>query len=348
VDNHHINNQLNRRVVKEKEEKILHKCVKCNKKIVMIGDSHLRGIASELQDQLGREYSISRTILPGACLRDITKLAKNELTNITLKDTIVIWGGANDIYRNEAKSGFRCLHNFIKQRTNSNILTLTIPHRYDLSPLSCVNNEIHSYNRKVHKMAKNISRVKIVDYDLTRGDYTRHGLHINARGKSKVANKIAQILTQHLVQDEEMIMPLHWTDQTTNPTQGKKKIAVPKDDNVQLSDRQENESYTAVSEEDMMQQNDSQKSGKEERRSKLLFSTTPSKSIQWTLETTAHEECGSATHTTNEGSIYYGCCDQTLKEDSSDIQPLQKHNEQRISNRRKMTPLNRTNDFLWE
>ena len=39
---------------------------------------------------------------------------------------------------------------------------------------------------------KNIERVKVVDYDLTRDDFTRHGLHINVSGKTKVAKAITQ------------------------------------------------------------------------------------------------------------------------------------------------------------
>jgi hypothetical protein len=131
----------------------------------VIGDSHSQGLASELQSHLGHEYSVSGTILLGACLKNITQLAKNELTNLTRKDTIVIWDGSNDVYKNEAQSGLKCVHTFINQRTNTNILTLTNPHRHDLSSHSCVNKEIQSYNRKLNKMTKNLNRVKVVEYD---------------------------------------------------------------------------------------------------------------------------------------------------------------------------------------
>jgi hypothetical protein len=132
------------------------------KKIVVIGDSHSRGLASELQNYLGYEYLISGTIIPGACLNNITQLAKNELTNLTRKDTIIVWGGSNDVYKNETQSGLKSLYTFIKRRKNANILTLTIPHRHDLSLHSCVNKEIQTYNRKLHKIMKNIDGVIII------------------------------------------------------------------------------------------------------------------------------------------------------------------------------------------
>jgi len=106
---------------------------------------------------------------------------------VTRSDTIIVWGGSNDVYKNETQSGLTCLYNFVNRRTNTNILTLAAPHRHDLSLLSCVNNEILTFNRKLHKMM-NINSVKVVDYDLNREDFTCHGQHINAAGKIKVAN----------------------------------------------------------------------------------------------------------------------------------------------------------------
>jgi len=45
------------------------------KKIVVIGDSHARGLASALKNCIGHEYSVSGTIMPGARLNNITQLA---------------------------------------------------------------------------------------------------------------------------------------------------------------------------------------------------------------------------------------------------------------------------------
>jgi len=90
VTDHRINYQHNRKATREK--KISYELAKLQKKIVVFGDSHSRGLASEQQSHVGHEYSVSGTIIPGACLKNITQLAINELTNLTRKNTIVIWG----------------------------------------------------------------------------------------------------------------------------------------------------------------------------------------------------------------------------------------------------------------
>jgi len=75
------------------------------KKITLIGDSHIRGLAAELRKLMGREYSISSTFLPGARLQSITKLAKCEIDTLTRSDTVIVCGGSNDACRNESQTG---------------------------------------------------------------------------------------------------------------------------------------------------------------------------------------------------------------------------------------------------
>jgi len=64
---------------------------------------------------------------------------------------------------------------------------------------------------------KNIDGVKVVDYDLTREDFTRHGQHINVAGKMKVVNIITQILTQPFRQNDKKLIPMQWIDATSDP-----------------------------------------------------------------------------------------------------------------------------------
>ena len=66
---------------------------------------------------------------------------------------------------------------------------------------------------------KNVHRVKVVDYSLTREDFTRHGLHINAKEKTKVANKITQIITKPSKQNDVTLIPMHWIETSTDPAQ---------------------------------------------------------------------------------------------------------------------------------
>ena len=81
---------------------------------MVIGDSHSCGLASELQSYLGHEYSILGTIIPGAHLNNTTQLAKKELTNLTRKDAVIVWGGSNDVYKNETQTGLKSLYAFVR------------------------------------------------------------------------------------------------------------------------------------------------------------------------------------------------------------------------------------------
>jgi len=310
--------------------------MKRQKKIVVIGDSHSRGLASELKNYLGHEYSISGTIIPGARLNNITQLAKNELTNLTRKDTIIIWGGSNDVYKNETQSGLKSLYTFVNRRANTNILTLMIPHRHDLSPHSCVNEEIQTYNRKLHKVMKNLDGVKVVDYDLSREDFTRHGLHINAKGKTKVAKNITQILTQFSKQNDVKLIPMHWTETISDPAQLR--------------------SMTEASNKETVHQNDKHEDEKEGEGDKLPSQTQPSKQndtklipTQWIDTTSDPAHRRSITEALNQETTHQECDEheEEEKETEGDKLPSKTYIQQKTSCRRKMIPHTRTDDFLW-
>jgi hypothetical protein len=75
---------------------------------------------------------------------------------------------------------------------------VTAPHRYDLQDSSCVNKEIKVYNRKLGKMLKDMHHESIIDMNLNRNEFTRHGLHMNSSGKEKIAKIIVHNKTNPL------------------------------------------------------------------------------------------------------------------------------------------------------
>jgi hypothetical protein len=87
------------------------------------------------------------------------------------------------------------LQNFINHRTNTNILALAAPHRHDLQETSCINKEVHIFNRKLLKIFK-ARDVTIIDIKLHRNDFTQHELHLNTVSKEKVAEMIAENIKQ--------------------------------------------------------------------------------------------------------------------------------------------------------
>ena len=71
------------------------------------------------------------------------------------------------------------------------IVRVTAPHRHDLQETSCVNKETDVFNRKLHKMVKIADNVKIKQANLSRNDFTLHGLLLNIAGKEKMAELTA-------------------------------------------------------------------------------------------------------------------------------------------------------------
>jgi hypothetical protein len=85
-------------------------------KIIVVGDSFVRGIAGEILHNLGRDFEVTGYVNSGSGMEVITNVAKQESTTLTKKDIVVIWGGSNDIARNEVNSGLSHIINFVKLR----------------------------------------------------------------------------------------------------------------------------------------------------------------------------------------------------------------------------------------
>ena len=85
LQNHHIKKHVLLEQNKTKSSPKIRK-----KKILMIGDSHMCGCASELGKYLGPEYDVTGTIMPVSRLQNITKLAKNEIPRLSNGDAVII------------------------------------------------------------------------------------------------------------------------------------------------------------------------------------------------------------------------------------------------------------------
>ena len=166
------------------------------KKIIITGNSHGRGSACEISNCLGKEFVVSGTVMPGAGLAHIATLAHGETPNLTPDDAVVIWGGSNDVSKNETSLGLKHFKNFINHKSNINILALAAPHRHDLQESSCINNKVQVFNRKLHKIFKARDDVTMSDINLHRNDFTQHGLHLNTVGKEKIAEMIVENIKQ--------------------------------------------------------------------------------------------------------------------------------------------------------
>ena len=63
-----------------------------------------------------------------------------------------------------------------------------------LEPKWCVNNEMKVHNRKLKKHLQVFGNTRVTEGDSNRALFTRHGLHMNSKGKEQIAKKIVKTM----------------------------------------------------------------------------------------------------------------------------------------------------------
>jgi len=185
---------------------------KVKNKILIIGDSHVRKLAAKLQDNLSDQYNISSFVKPGAPMSEIAKTASEEIKTLKGEDTLIVWGGANDISKNNSSKALKLLSEFAIDHKDINMVMINSPHRQDLLPDSCVNLEVTKFNRKLSKIMKLHPKAQVLEVELDRSHFTRHGLHLNSEGKSRLSQKLSLLLRKHTTSNQEEPIPAPWID----------------------------------------------------------------------------------------------------------------------------------------
>lgn len=148
-------------------------------KVLIIGDSHARKCATILQHNLSIDYKVSSFVKPGAQMNEITKTAREELKSLKSDDLVVVWGGENDISRNNTIEALKSLSEFVNENKELNVVLINPPHRHDLVPDSCVNQEVTKFSRQLNKIMKLQSKVTVLEISLDRNHFTLHAMHLN-------------------------------------------------------------------------------------------------------------------------------------------------------------------------
>ena len=79
------------------------KSIKCDHKVHIIGDSHLKGLANNINQYLNTNFGVSSFIKPGANIKQIMHSQETELQCLGKKDIIVVNGESNDLDNNAEK-----------------------------------------------------------------------------------------------------------------------------------------------------------------------------------------------------------------------------------------------------
>jgi hypothetical protein len=174
-------------------------------KIVIIGDSHAQGSASNVKHNLSDNYRCSGFVGPGANIDTLISSVMEDVKHLTNSDTIVLMGGTNDVSKNSSQDGLKHIINFVKVNSHTNVILMSVPHHHDLFEWSCVYSEVKAFNRKLVKLMKPYKHVRVVKVDLGRKSFNKQGMHMKNSGKDKIALKITNAVTKIFLRQEEII-----------------------------------------------------------------------------------------------------------------------------------------------
>jgi len=182
-------------------------------KIFIIGDSHVRGISERIHNYLTVPFTVTGITKPNANTESITSPSHFVAKNLTKKDLLIFYGGTKYVSRNEAIKGLRSLKVFAHRTINTNVILLEGPHRHDLPPSSCVNNEVTLFNNRLHSLVTTFNHVKVLSMPTERRFHTNHGLHLNKQGKDWIARNLVKEIGNLHLQDKStppIMLPLRY------------------------------------------------------------------------------------------------------------------------------------------
>jgi len=187
-------------------------------KVVVIGDSHIKGFENLLRSKLNKGYNVFSLVQPGSNSNILKESVKETVKKLSQDDFLVISSGTNDFDSDNFASTFQNLRDYLISINYMNILLLNIPYRFDLPNHSAVN-KIFMLNKKLQKLVRILPHTKFLDSINDRQLFTRHGLHHNKLGKYLVTSQIVcHILAtfQHRVSPTISLQWLKSTNETTS------------------------------------------------------------------------------------------------------------------------------------
>jgi hypothetical protein len=84
-------------------------------KILLIGDSHASNRAHLLHDNLNSDFKVSSFVEPGACMNEVINTVREELKTLNSDLLVVVWGGVNDIRKNNTKEALNSVSKFVNE-----------------------------------------------------------------------------------------------------------------------------------------------------------------------------------------------------------------------------------------
>jgi hypothetical protein len=125
-------------------------------------------------------------------MKDINESAKTKIDQLTREYMVVLWGGSNDVARNNSVMGRKHILDILINSTHTNVILLSVPQRHYLTNDSCVNREVEVFNRSLSNSSKCFRKVELIDVVSEREFFTKHGQHLNSTGKESMVRRSAR------------------------------------------------------------------------------------------------------------------------------------------------------------
>lgn len=170
------------------------------RRVLILSDSHGRGYSKELGSVLKENFEVTSIIKPNAKIKEVTSSVQELTKNFSEDDSIIILGGTNDISNSNKSEICSAIESVLPHSKRMKVVLSAIPTRYDkpnLNPeILITNNKILSVvNRHGDCNKKNIA-INFCSERLERKHFTRHGLHMNAKGKSIMCKRYCELILQ--------------------------------------------------------------------------------------------------------------------------------------------------------
>ena len=107
-----------------------------------------------LKPLLSSNHELYSVVKPGYTTIELKETAKEEISQLSYDDLIVICSGTNDYELTELSLTLQNITNFVKNNNHTHIILMNVPFRYDLPNSISVNWNISILNRKLQKLVK--------------------------------------------------------------------------------------------------------------------------------------------------------------------------------------------------
>jgi lysophospholipase L1-like esterase len=126
-------------------------------------------------------------------------------------------GGSNDVDKNASGKGLAQTVNFLRRNQHTNVIVISVPHRFDIGGKSCINEEGRRYNRKLSKIINKFENALLINAVSDRHLFTNHGLHINVKGKEIMSSRLMGVLPKIFDKCKvNKLIPLMWKSNNTS------------------------------------------------------------------------------------------------------------------------------------